>query len=148
MTDLESGPSAHLSWWELGCHDGTPYPQEFRTDRAPELARAFERIRELCEFALIVDSAYRTTEYNASIGGAAGSQHIQGRALDLKPAAMPKGALGRYQDRLNRLLSAAKKARSEKLLNGIGIYDGFIHIDTRPGTQVTWYGSRTSNTPK
>lgn len=131
-----AGPSPHLSWSEMGCHDGTPYPAEWRADRAIELAKAFERIRELCGFPLIVNSAYRTAVYNDRIGGAVKSQHVQGRALDLHPAT---GGL----KALLKLRGVAEVVRREGLIRGIGIYDGFVHVDTRPGKASTWNGSRT-----
>lgn len=132
-----NGPSEHLSWGELGCRDGTPYPFEWRGDRAIELARAFERIRELCGFPLIVNSAYRTFDYNWKIGGAAKSQHVEGRALDLVPG---PGTLKALQ----KLRGSAEIARREGLIRGIGIYNGFVHIDTRPGKSSTWHGGRTA----
>ncbi len=131
-----TGPSAHLSWAEMSCRDGSPYPAEWRADRAVELARAFERIRELCGFALIVSSAYRTAVYNDRIGGAVKSQHVEGRALDLHPA---KGGFKALQ----KLRGVAEIVRREGLIRGIGIYDGFVHVDTRPGKASTWSGSRT-----
>lgn len=131
-----AGPSEHLSWAEMACHDGTPYPAEWRADRAVELAKAFERIRELCGFPLIVNSAYRTAVYNDRIGGAAKSQHVEGRALDLHPAS---GGLKALQ----KLRGVAEVVRREGLIRGIGIYDGFVHVDTRPGKSATWSGSRT-----
>lgn len=132
-----TGPSPHLSWAEMACRDEqkTPYPVEWRTNRAIELSRAFEMVRELCGFPLIVDSAYRTEAYNRSIGGAVASQHVQGRALDLRPSPPSKSAL-------KRLEAAARRTRDLGLLRGVGIYSGFIHIDTRPGQAATWYGSR------
>ena len=135
-----SGPSEHLSWDELACHDRlkTGYPIQWRKDRAIELAAAFERIRAICGFPLVVNSAYRTAVFNDSIGGATHSQHVQGRALDLHPSA---GGLRALQ----ALRGAAETARGEGLLRGIGIYEGLVHIDTRPGTmaRATWRGGRT-----
>ena len=138
MTQAETqGPSEHLSWAEMACHEGTPYPAEWRNDRAVELARAFERIRELCGFALIVNSGYRTPMYNRSIGGAKNSQHVEGRALDLRP-----GVIG-GRKALQMIRGAAETARREGLIRGIGVYPNFIHIDTRPtGKAATWIGSR------
>jgi len=131
------GPSPHLSWAELACKDGTPYPQKWRMDRAVELALAFETIRELCGFPILISSAYRTPEYNARInggqGGAKNSQHCEGRALDLAPPRPPQ---------LWALRLAVIKARQRGLIRGIGLYRGFIHIDTRPGRNATWTGDR------
>lgn len=134
-----TGPSPHLSWAELACHDSTPYPEEWRTDRAVELALAFERVREIYGGPLLISSAYRTPEYNARIndgaGGAKQSQHCQGRALDLHPWKAGAGLLGTLQ-------RAAVQARKEGLIRGIGFYRNFVHIDTRPGKTMTWYGDR------
>lgn len=133
-----NGPSQNLSWAELACNDEfkTPYPEEWRSTRAVELAKAFERIRKLMGEPLIVSSGYRTAVYNDRIGGASQSQHVQGRALDLKPTSNDRGAL-------KRLHAAALKARGERLLVGIGVYANFIHIDTRPGYRArNWTGSR------
>ena len=136
-----NGPSEHLSWIELACHDSprTQYPKEWRSDRALELAKAFERVRELCGFPLTVNSAYRTPAYNRSIGGAIKSQHVEGRALDLVPVPC-------NDKNLMALRVAANAARREGLLRGIGNYTGFVHIDTRPGIEFTWRGSRTAIT--
>src|SRR5512146_2429874 len=78
-------PSPHLSWAELACHDGTPYPEAYE-DRALQLAEVFEALRARCGGKPItILSAYRDPAYNASIGGATHSQHVEGRALDLRP---------------------------------------------------------------
>lgn len=135
------GPSPHLSWRELCCNDEfrTPYPVEWRKDRAVELALAFERVRELCGFPLIVSSAFRTREWNSRINGGKGgaqlSQHCEGRALDLAPA---KGG----PQALAKLRSAVIQARQEGYLRGVGLYRNFVHMDVRGGKAATWGGDR------
>lgn len=130
------GPSEHLKWSEMACHDGTPYPEEWRSTRAVKLAEAFEWIRERCGFPLYISSAYRTEEYNRKInegkGGAKNSQHVQGRALDLHPL---RGSLARLQ-------AVAQEAQSLGVITGRGIYSDFVHIDVRIGPKATWRGSR------
>lgn len=132
-----SGPSAHLNWAELACHDAvrTPYPQDWRLSRAVELADLFERFREWCGGGpLVVLSGFRTPAWNAHIGGARKSQHVQGRALDLTRPGWP----------IERLHRAARAfAATEEGLGGVGYYPGFLHLDTRPGDRlVVWHGSR------
>lgn len=136
----ENKPSTHVNWEELECHSKPPipYPLVWRQTRLPELMKAFERIRELCGFPIEINSAYRTPEYNVAIGGARTSQHCEGRALDLKPIPFTK-------KNLLHLEAAAYKARTEGLLRGVGYYKTFVHIDTRPGRNATWGGSRSSN---
>lgn len=137
MTDKYASP--HIRWTELACHDGTPYPLEWRTTRLPPLLTAFEWIRDRCGFPICISSAYRTPAYNKAIGGARYSQHCEGCALDL----MPCGA--HQKVKLESLQEAVKDCRGEGLISGIGYYRDFVHIDVRPplgGRVYTWYGSR------
>ena len=117
--------SPHLKWAELACHDRvrTSYPDAWREDRAVTLARVFEALRAIVGAPLVVLSAYRTPEHNASVGGAPRSQHVEGRALDLTCATLqPLALYGR----------ARVLAESLTEIGGLGLYDHFIHIDTRP----------------
>ena len=86
--DQRAGPSPHLTWAELACHDAarTPYPVRWRTSRAGRLATVFEAIRHAGgDHPLRVLSGYRTPTHNRTVSGARHSQHVQGRALDLVP---------------------------------------------------------------
>ena len=127
----------HLSLEEVACHDEgrTPYPEAWRTSRLIPLAEAFEYVRKVFGSAIVIDSGYRTEEYNRSIGGARNSQHVQGRALDLCPS----------NGNLPALQNAVRQARAAGLINGIGYYPTFVHMDTREGQQATWYGGRDTN---
>lgn len=133
------GPSAHLFWSELACHDGTEYPQEWRLDRAVTLACTFEDIRNMLgDQPLVILSGYRTPAYNATIEGAAAkSQHCEGRAVDIwHPSMEPDAVFSRIRRaRLTGLLP---------LLGGIGIYRTFVHIDVRlqnpRGHLAVWSG--------
>lgn len=128
-------PSEHLSWVELACHDGTPYPAVY-TDRALALGREFEAIRKRCgDVPIVVLSGYRTPEWNRKIGGARYSQHVEGRALDLRPpTGMPVAAF-------HALI--LKWARELSQIRGLGRYATFAHIDIRPSARlVRWTGAR------
>lgn len=129
-----TGPSQHLSWAELACKDGTAYPAEWRATRAVELAAVFEAIRSACgHVPLTVLSAYRSPAHNRAVGGARRSQHVQGRALDLRP---PAGwTVARFHARIRELLPAVPA------LKGIGVYRTFVHVDIRPSNRlVAWDG--------
>jgi len=132
-----TGPSSHLSWTELACKDGTPYPEHWRASRAIPLAHEFERIRAAVGKPIPILSGYRTPAYNARIPGAAkASQHVQGRALDLRP---PKGMT--VSDLLRTVLLVAK--RPDSRLRGVGEYGWGVHIDIRPGDRlVRWSGAK------
>lgn len=130
---MTRGPSRFLSWRELACKDGTPYPAEWRADRAVALAAVFEALRAAVGGPLVVLSAYRTPAHNRFVGGARNSQHVQGRALDL---AVPAGwTVDEFAD----------LARRVEGVGGVGIYPTFVHVDTRPktaGRVVVWWGRR------
>ena len=132
-----TGPSKHLSWSELACKDGTEYPQEWLS-RALELAAAFEAVRAEFGHPLIVLSGYRTEAHNRRVGGARNSQHVQGRAVDIRPAT---GGI-RY---LRVLAKAALRVIKYQpgIIKGFAEYPSFIHIDVREGDRVArWSGQR------
>jgi uncharacterized protein YcbK (DUF882 family) len=122
------GPSPHLYWSELACHDSakTPYPEEWRATRGKVLARTFERIRStLGEHTgtlrpLEIGSGYRTKEHNKKIGGAADSMHLYGLAIDLHT---PSGVS------LEQLHRAAAEVLGQR--GGLFIYDWGVHVDRR-----------------
>lgn len=145
---MKDGPSEHLSWDELACHDAdkTPYPEKWRTTRAVDLATEFEAVRALVGAPIKVGSAYRTLEYNRTIPGSAkNSQHPEGRALDLYP---PKGWT---VDRFYAVIRQ-RALMSESKIYGLGRYKTFVHMDVRPAPKgerlVAWQGSRAWAEPK
>ena len=131
------GPSAHLSWDELACSNGVPYPARWRHSRAIPLSLVFEAIREIIGGPIRINSAYRTIEYNRDVGGARKGQHIEGRALDL---GLPRRM--RIRAFLGVVLEVARHpsiyflAADHCALTGIGVYPTYIHIDTRPSTRL------------
>jgi len=131
-----SGPSPHLSWAELACKDGTPYPVPLRKTHARLLAVEFEGLRAALGVPLRVVSAYRTPAHNRRVGGARHSQHVQGRALDLQPT----------QGLTVKQLYAVALVQAEdptSRIRGLGRYRTFVHIDIRPSDRlVCWTGSR------
>jgi hypothetical protein len=132
---MSDGPSPHLTWAELQCKDGTPYPEVWRDTRAVQLADAFEAVRAAVGQPLVVLSGYRSPAHNRAIGGAKLSQHVEGRAVDLLP---PKGWTA---------LSLAAVCRQIPEVRGLGVYEvgNFVHIDVRPAGRnqiIVWRGGR------
>lgn len=133
---MRKPPSVHLSWAELACHDGTPYPAT-STDRALALAREFEVIRNRCgDRPITVLSGYRTPAWNRKVGGARQSQHVEGRALDLRPPT------GMTVAEFHALILACARGESSKI-RGLGHYVTFVHIDIRESKRLArWTGAR------
>ena len=136
MTRPDRGPSAHLTWAELACHDATrtPYPGRWRASRARRLATVFEAIRHACgDHPLRVLSGYRTPAHNRTVGGARHSQHVRGRAIDLAP---PRGWTVTGFHAVVRAV-----AREDPRIGAVGYYRWGVHVDTRPrrkGRLVAW----------
>ncbi len=138
------GPSPHLSWDELACRDGTPYPEEWKTSRAVPLSIEFEIVRATLsgnlkrDTPIHIGSAYRTLSHNRSVGGSRNSKHVLGLALDLWT---PKeiGLL----DFLDIVIEVAH--RRDGRVRGIGSYPWGVHIDIRSSSRIArWKGGRVS----
>lgn len=90
-----------------------------------ELIEGLQNIRDRIGSSLIVKSAYRHPTYNDSVGGVNNSQHIAGRAVDIRTNSM-------------RPLELARVALEELGSDiGIGLGQYNIHVDLR-GHQAIW----------
>ncbi len=92
-----------------------------------ELVTILQKIRTHFGKAVTITSAYRTPGKNKACGGTTYSQHLYGRAADIK---------------INGVAPKTVAAYAEKLMpntGGIGIYKTFTHIDTRT-TKSRWNG--------
>lgn len=84
-----------------------------------ELVTILQKIRTHFGRAVTITSAYRTPTHNKNVGGEVFSQHIYGRAADIKVSGISPKKVATYAETL--LVGRG----------GIGIYDTFTHIDVR-----------------
>ena len=84
-------------------------------------------LREICGFGIRLNSTYRSRKHNKKVGGASKSQHLYGKAGDLRW----KGWSG---SKKYTLLSNAIK-----LGFSVGISNSFLHIDDRNGKTMWIY---------
>jgi len=84
------------------------------------LVEGLERLRVFLNLPVRVTSGCRCQSHNAAVGGAPGSQHVLGKAADVKVAGMTA-----------RELYAAAVALNA--FHGFGVDDerGFVHLDVR-----------------
>lgn len=170
----------HFAIEEFACHDGSAYPvsepDEFDPEHRPwlitrllVLCHTLEIIRleanEECRrlgfnppakgFSLIIDSGYRTIEFdeklyersakNGDVAPATSSQHPKGRAADVRHERLAPADLHAL---ILRLWRAGKLPR----LGGLGKYPHFVHVDVRPRPRdepdhlAQWTAGRASNT--
>ena len=107
---------------EFACSDGS---DPIFVDS--ELVSVLQKIRNHFGASVTITSAYRTPTRNKNVGGTIYSQHLYGRAADIK---------------IKNISPAKVAAYAEKLLpnkGGIGIYDTFTHVDVRQ-TKARWNG--------
>lgn len=136
---------------EFRCRSGEPYPEAWVGDRLAALLGVLDAIRDAWGGPLIVVCGYRTAAYNAALaeasakrnGGVSGvaqnSQHVQGRAADIRPDAPTVERVRELHDLTRKLFDGG----SLPALGGLGLYPGWIHVDVRAkvnGHLATWGG--------
>ena len=108
--------SPHFRVREFACHDGA---DTVKIDEA--LVELLEQIRAAAGGAVTINSGYRTTAYNAQVGGARYSQHLRGTAADI----VVEGAGPLLVGQMAEYYLGSR--------GGIGVYQTFTHVDTRSG---------------
>lgn len=114
--------------WEFQSKDGAPFPLEVLKN-LKKLAENLEVIRAEIGRPITITSGYRSPEHNKAIGGAKFSEHITGRAADIKANGITTTELKKT---IERLISEGKISEG-----GIGFYPTWIHYDIR-GTKARW----------
>ena len=106
---------------EFACQDGS---DPIFIDS--ELVSVLQKIRNHFGKPVTITSAYRTPGHNKAVGGTTYSQHLYGKAADIKVQGIAPKDVAKY---------------AETLLDegGIGIYNTFTHIDVR-ATKSRWQG--------
>ena len=115
---------SHFVREEFTCKCGCGFDTvDFETLRVCNEAREFEGL------PVIVTSGCRCIRHNYLVGGVEDSQHIKARAADLlvqNPEKTYQYLHGKYPNKY-----------------GFGLYDGFIHVDTRTNGPARWDSRKT-----
>lgn len=107
---------------EFKCKDGTEVPAKYACN-AKKLAENLQVLRDYLKKPIVINSAYRTPQYNRSIGGATKSQHLTASAADIRVAGMTSKQI---YDTILTLISLGKMHNG-----GVGLYNTFVHYDVR-----------------
>lgn len=109
---------------EFACKDGSD--PIFIDD---ELVSVLQQIRDHFGKAVTITSAFRTASYNASkkVGGAKYSQHLYGKAADIKVSGVAANVVADFAETLM------------PSTGGVGRYSTFTHVDVRK-VKSRWNG--------
>ena len=89
-----------------------------------KLVNYLQQIRTHFNAPVTINSAYRCATHNKAVGGASSSYHTMGMAADIVVKGVEPKEVAKYAESIGIL--------------GIGLYDGFVHIDTR-SKKSFWY---------
>ena len=117
----------NFSLSEFECKCGCDMPK-FVKPNILELAENLQILRDEIG-RLDLTNAYRCKEHNADVGGSTSSQHLLGKAADIKSKTLNPKEVAEGVDDLMK--SEAFK------IGGIGIYNTFTHVDIR-GYRARW----------
>ena len=82
-----------------------------------KLITGLEKLRYVCgDKGIIINSGYRNPTHNRAVGGATNSQHLYGKAADIRVIGVKPSTV------YNRSLA---------IFDGVGKYNTFTHVDTR-----------------
>lgn len=113
---------------ELECKDGTPVPAEF-TANAEELLKNLQVLRDEIQKPIVINSGYRSPDYNKKIGGKPKSFHMKAMAADIKVVGMSPA----------KVFATIERLINEKRMKqgGLEQYPTFVHYDVR-GRRARW----------
>ena len=105
-----------------------------------EVVKGGQIIREYFNVPMKVTASYRTPEHDISKGRSGTGTHTKGKASDFVFLDNGETLLKYHEEIINR--GPLYKLLREAGINGIGLYDNFLHIDSRESgnTQDQQYG--------
>lgn len=120
----------NFSLSEFDCKDGSKMPPEV-FNNILLLVKELQTLRDFIGKPITINSGYRSPEYNNKIGGASRSQHLLGKAADIRVEGVsPRELRGVIEELI-------KDGRLS--FKGIGAYSNFTHVDIR-SKKARWNG--------
>jgi uncharacterized protein YcbK (DUF882 family) len=107
---------------EFACNDGS---KNIIVDF--ELVQLLQKLRDKLGKSIEITSGYRTITYNQKCGGISTSNHLTGKAADIKIAGMTPLEVAYAADKIGFM--------------GIGVYPTFTHVDvcgSAAGKKLYW----------
>lgn len=116
--------TTNFKYSEFWCFGIEP-PQEY-FDNIFKLANGLQKVRNVVNRPITINSGWRTPEHNTSVGGASNSQHLIGKAADVTI----KGLAPKFAN-----IYLAKYGN----FNGFGIAINYTHVDIRDSFGIWTY---------
>lgn len=113
--------SKHFTRKEIACKCGCGFDS-----MDVETLSIADEAREFVGHSITPSSGARCPTHNRNVGGSSKSQHVKARAMDLPvddPVALYNYLDEKYPDQY-----------------GFGLYETFVHIDSRSGNAARWKG--------
>lgn len=116
--------------------------KEFRSRTHPfvivnyELCEILQQLRDYFNKPINVNSGYRTTSHNTSVGGSYNSAHLIGCAADISMSSV----------KAEQIAQAAERMFGQKINIGLHTKENYVHIDTV--YRGNWYKENLSNKVK
>ena len=122
--------TTNFSLSEFECKCGCEMPEDVK-ENIQEVAKNLQVIRDVLKAPIRVNSSYRCPKHNKAIGGVKNSQHVLGKAADIRCDFISIDSLHKT------ILELIKEGKI--CSGGVGKYKTFIHYDTR-GRNARWKG--------
>lgn len=127
MSDNQIG--RYFKEHEMECHCGKCLKTIFDAN----LIRKLDALREDLGRPVVINSGYRCKKHNDAVGGSPTSQHLLGKAADIK---VDKCKINGKM--LRKMTAAELLPYAEKHgFDGIGLYSWGLHVDVR-GYKARW----------
>ena len=94
-------------------------------DLSPVLWETLDRVRQIVDRPIVINSGCRCRRHNDAVGGSVNSSHLNGWAVDIRTPAGSGSGEDDYRSRLVRALIHSG-------CNRIGIGKSFVHVDIDP----------------
>lgn len=113
---------------EFECKCGCKMPADVKLNIV-KLANQLQILRDFIKKPITIINAYRCAKHNKAVGGVPNSQHVLGKAADIKVSGTAPKTVS---ETINKLAETGNM-----LQGGIGTYSSFTHYDIRK-TKARW----------
>ncbi len=118
----------NFSLSEFESKDGSHTPEDVKQN-LQKLANNLQALRNYLGKPIFINSGYRSPSHNKAVGGSKNSQHVLGKASDIRVKdTQPKDVYLAIEKLI---------AKGEMLQGGLGLYRTFVHYDIRK-TKARW----------